>query len=435
MHETFSALKEEVKKIVDVDVNERTNRVVAVLDDVFQLMSLALLTVGLNRTAPANYASLATLQRLLEHLSESSTYTDADIEPIRQRLREIKSIVERSRDETDEDDDDFTSPEIIRLIEQKLAHCDGLLQRVEASMQALSPELEPLMQKLVLLRREIMSVGSKPNFNPSLLRPLQESLRKIESSRNADGLFVGSDGNPIAHGQATVNGLLEKCHTLITDFSAAHGDQVDEELKPVYSQLVELKNTLENLLVTHRWTLRETDLYFYQKQLQKIDDMRVNGVFQPHATATATDSTATGTATELAADNAAGSGSAGGPPPPRGQTILLYLLRRCYAIIYKLLESSEPVSEALTPVHNQLSTVRQCLLDVKRMGGLSSVRELYPYQMKLASIDSLRVDGKFMVGESVPEGQGMLNALLAECFDICHELKVEMDETPSSSSS
>lgn len=409
MHETFNALKEEVKRIVDVAVEERTGRVVAVLDDVFQLMSLALLTVGLNRTAPANYASLATLQRLLEHLNESSTYTEADIEPIRQRLREIKSIVARSREEEDDDDgsDDFTSPEIIRLIEQKLAHCDALLREVEASMQATSPELEPLMQKLVLLRREIMSIGSKPNFNPNLLRPLQESLRKIEASRNADGLFVGPDGTPIARGQAAVNGLLEKCHTLVTDFSAAHGDQVDEELKPVYGQLVELKNTLENLLVTHRWTLRETDLYFYQKQLQKIDDMRVNGVFQS---------------------------AAGGAPPPRGQTILLYLLRRCYAIIYKLLESSEPVSEALTPIHNQLSTVRQCLLDVKRMGGLSSVRELYPYQMKLASIDSLRVDGKFMVGDSIPEGQGMLNALLAECFDICHELKVEMDETPSSSS-
>lgn len=406
VHEMFSALKEEVKKIVDVDVNERTNRVVAVLDDVFQLMSLALLTVGLNRTAPANYASLATLQRLLEHLNESSTYTEADIEPIRQRLREIKSIVERSREEGGEEEDDFTSPEIIRLIEQKLAHCDTLLREVETSMQVISPELEPLMQKLVLLRREIMSVGSKPNFNPNLLKPLQESIRKIEASRNADGLFVGADGTPITSGQATVNGLLEKCHTLITDFSAAHGDQVDEELKPVYSQLAELKNTLENLLVTHRWTLRETDLYFYQKQLQKIDDMRVDGVFQ----------------------------SATGSAPPRGQTILLYLLRRCYAIIYKLLESSEPVSEALTPIHNQLSTVRQCLLDVKRMGGLSSVRELYPYQMKLASIDSLRVDGKFLVGESIPEGQGMLNALLAECFDICHELKVEMDETPSSSS-
>lgn len=45
--------------------------------------------------------------------------------------------------------------------------------------------------------------------------------------------------------------------------------------------------------------------------------------------------------------------------------------------------SSEPVSEALLPVYNQLQTLRKCLLDVKQMGGVSSPRELYPYSMKV----------------------------------------------------
>lgn len=30
--------------------------------------------------------------------------------------------------------------------------------------------------------------------------------------------------------------------------------------------------------------------------------------------------------------------------------ILLYLLRRCYGLIYRLLSSSEPVSEELMPI-------------------------------------------------------------------------------------
>jgi hypothetical protein len=34
--------------------------------------------------------------------------------------------------------------------------------------------------------------------------------------------------------------------------------------------------------------------------------------------------------------------------------VLLYLLRRCYGLIYRLLSSSEPVSEELMPV------VRSC---------------------------------------------------------------------------
>ena len=47
--------------------------------------------------------------------------------------------------------------------------------------------------------------------------------------------------------------------------------------------------------------------------------------------------------------------------------------------------SSEPVSEALLPVFNQLQTLRRCLLEVKRSGGVSSPRELYPYSMKVIS--------------------------------------------------
>ncbi len=44
----------------------------------------------------------------------------------------------------------------------------------------------------------------------------------------------------------------------------------------------------------------------------------------------------------------------------------------------------------------------------------------------------MRVDGKFMVGQDIPEGQGSVNDLLAECFDLSYELRVaaepEQDE-------
>lgn len=92
------------------------------------------------------------------------------------------------------------------------------------------------------------------------------------------------------------------------------------------------------------------------------------------------------------------------------------------------MESSEPVSESLQPIHNQLSTVRKCLLEIKRVDGLNNLRELYPFQFKLASLDNLRSDGKFIINNTIPEGQGTLNALLAECFDIIYELKIELEE-------
>jgi hypothetical protein len=40
----------------------------------------------------------------------------------------------------------------------------------------------------------------------------------------------------------------------------------------------------------------------------------------------------------------------------------------------------------------------------------------------------MRIDGKFMVGDDIPDGQAAINQLLAECFDIAYELRAEADE-------
>jgi hypothetical protein len=62
---------------------------------------------------------------------------------------------------------------------------------------------------------------------------------------------------------------------------------------------------------------------------------------------------------------------------------LLYLIRRSYGYIYHLMISSEPVSEALLPIYNQLQTLKRCLIEVEANGGVSSARELFPYSMKV----------------------------------------------------
>ena len=43
----------------------------------------------------------------------------------------------------------------------------------------------------------------------------------------------------------------------------------------------------------------------------------------------------------------------------------------------------------------------------------------------------MRIDGKFLVGNDIPEGQGSVNSLLAECFDILYELKVQAEDNDS----
>ena len=40
----------------------------------------------------------------------------------------------------------------------------------------------------------------------------------------------------------------------------------------------------------------------------------------------------------------------------------------------------------------------------------------------------MRVDGKFMVGSDVPEGQGSVSELLAECFELNYELRIAAEQ-------
>lgn len=112
-----------------------------------------------------------------------------------------------------------------------------------------------------------------------------------------------------------------------------------------------------------------------------------------------------------------------------GQYLLLYLLRRCYGLIYRLMSESEPISEELMPIANKLSTIKKCLNEVHKYGGPYSPRDLYPYHLALHQIDSIRKDGKFHADDgSVPEGQAILNAQLSEAHELLEMLKESMSE-------
>ena len=126
-------------------------------------------------------------------------------------------------------------------------------------------------------------------------------------------------------------------------------------------------------MLTQAWSLRETDLYSYQRQLDRIDEARVDGNFID----------AQGNKADLHAQRVRQVSLLVTTITHHMCQTLLYLLRRSYAYIYALIKSSEPVSEALLPVYNQLQTLRRCLIEVKKSGGVSSPRELYPYSMKV----------------------------------------------------
>lgn len=55
--------------------------------------------------------------------------------------------------------------------------------------------------------------------------------------------------------------------------------KIDERFKEQYDKLIEIRNQLDRLAVTQAWSLRETDLFGYQRKLDRIDEARVNGNF------------------------------------------------------------------------------------------------------------------------------------------------------------
>ncbi|KAI9302377.1 hypothetical protein BJ944DRAFT_121100 [Cunninghamella echinulata] len=378
----------------DVWSSKSRNRVNGVLDDVMSLLSLFFMSIGRNREIPAVYAQLVTVERYLEQLSQMGIYTDNVLVEIEERLDDIGSIIFG-----DQDQNSNYSTYFLDLLKKKYNRSKEALDSLLVTIREVAPELKPLQDELVELRRELSLVAQRPaGFKASDIYPFQEKIRKIDNLKS--DLFPKDGSTP--KGQALIVGLLEQLYEETHDLIAST-DNISDSLKPIADRLKEIKNQLGRLALTHRWTLRETDLYTYQLQLQEIEKLRHNGKFRDPKTSS--------------------------DDVPDGQALINFLLRGCYRLITKMLSENVPVSEAIMPIHNQLSTVRRCLVEVTKWGKPDSARDLYPYQLKLASIDNMRRDGIFYDDEgNIPEGQAICISILNECYDILHELLAAIDD-------
>ncbi|ORZ16425.1 hypothetical protein BCR42DRAFT_392387 [Absidia repens] len=378
----------------DVWSSKNRNRVNDVLDDAMSLLSLFFMSIGRNREYPAVYAQLVTVERYLEQLSQMGIYTDRILVEIEERLTDIGTIIYEERDQVDDH-----PTYMLDLLKKKYNKSKDALDSLLSTIRMVSPELKPLQDDLVKLRRQLALVAQRPSgFKASDIYPFQEKLRKIDNLKS--DLFPKSD--PAPKGQELIVGLLEQLYEETHDLICIT-DNISDSLKPIADRLKEIKGQLERLALTHRWTLRETDLYTFQLQLQEIEKLRQNGKFRDP--------------------------KASQEDVPDGQALINFLLRGCYRLITKMLSENVPVSEAIMPIHNQLSTVRRCLLEVIKWGKPDSARDLYPYQLKLASIDNLRQNGIFYDEEgNIPEGQAICIALLNECYDMLHDLMAAVDD-------
>ncbi|KAF8202212.1 hypothetical protein BJ912DRAFT_1019144 [Pholiota molesta] len=321
------------------------------------LLSLFYLTIGKTRDAPAAYCQIASMRQILNHMNESAVYNEADLAPFHKRLSELRQIHPKA---------------LTKLLERQLNECDAIVKQLQESLSVLSPELVPVHQKLVTIRRQLVALGAREGSK----RPSSSPCKK----NSAESIPICSS-------------LLEECFDIVQEIKA------NEDSKNVASSLnlyttgsVRSDSTREPGHDPPMESARD-DLWNYSLSLQEIDKMRVDGKF--------VDSEGIGRRPICVSSSIL-------------KQVLLYLLRRCYGLIYRLLSSSEPVSEELMPVANKLTTVKKCLNE---------------YQLALFQIDSMRKDGRFIgVDGSIPEGQGIINANLSECHELVEMLKESMDE-------
>lgn len=318
-----------------------TSVVDRVLDGCMQLLSLFFMTIGRNNEAPAAYALTSTIKRLLDHLTESKLYSAKDLSHIAHTLESLETIVHNA--------EGSYSDRLVTLLANRISLCRASCTALQGNLKRLDPGLAEVHERLISILRCISLANTKAKFSSSEVTRFQQQVGEIKAEQ-AEGQFAG------AAGQEEIDELLTRTLQWSEIVLERKGD-IPDNFKPIYDVLVGIRNELEKLSLTQAWSLRETDLYDYQRELDKIDEGRVNGNFID----------AEGKAAELYV-----------------QRTLLYLVRRSYGYIYYLMVSSEPVSEALQPIYNQLQTLKRCLVEVKEMGGVNSSRELYPYSMKVS---------------------------------------------------
>lgn len=208
------------------------------------------------------------MKRLLTHLNESGIYTAADLKPFQTRLLELKSIITSGHSfagtlgapgEVEEREEGLT-----KLLLAKWDDCERLLTKLVASLSQLSADLGPLHQRLITLRRLLASIAARARPTSADIAHILKELRDISDRRHNNKFVVGldKDAKPIipVKGQALLAGLLEDNFEICEDIKAREGaeDVARGPLQPIYDRLSELRAQLERLVLTHRWTLRET---------------------------------------------------------------------------------------------------------------------------------------------------------------------------------
>lgn len=377
---------------VPLETFDEENDITATADEILFILSLGFLTVGLRGAAIGGFAAISTTRALLSQLSKAPLYTVYELRIITDRVDSFEQELNSPSDS------DFPlTPPLVRLMMREVAGCREVLPVVWSRFEGMNEHHFKYQTELVHLRRRLINLLTQMyggEFDPAPILQIQKELEVLNNEVTAE---ITEDKYP-GNGSQLLLKQIQICIPHVKWF-AEHGPQINPSVVEFMPALIDINHAFELFLMTHRWTLRETDLFTYKEQLDSIKRQITERVEIDQETHV----------------------------PNSDYAIAVFLTRKARALLFKILDLAEPVDEVLSPMYNQLQTTKRCLLEVQNMGGLSDLRELYPYQMKLASIDNAREDGKFVVNNRVPAGQAAINAILSDCFELCHELKLDLE--------
>ena len=154
---SYEILIKQVRALNDVRKEsgkpQEQNRLDTVLEDCFQLISLAFMTIGRNNEAPATYSLSSTMKRLLDHLVEAGFYSYKDLNSMEAQIQIMRESLQRGQE--------VYCSELINLLSTRLDYCSKVLIDLKARIPKLCQVLSPEWEKLVSILRSLAAANTR----------------------------------------------------------------------------------------------------------------------------------------------------------------------------------------------------------------------------------------------------------------------------------
>ncbi len=394
---------------------------ILVLDDILQLLSIILMSIGEDNHPTAQYSKLSTIKRLLYQIKNEGVYDTETTIKIKISLTNIKIII-----------DNYTKTKkndvIFPLVVNKYLTCTESLISLESSINNkilnIDNTLLPFLDSLLNLKQKVINLPSislylasqKKNQDLNLLQtpeekarvtPLENEVKSLELELKRLNKEISASITNTHQGKEIIYSLYEECKILFQDFCASsynYNELMDDKLKPIFEQLMEMKYFWDKIIgiiiVGDRKLTCDTmekNLGWNRKKLENIQELRDNGVFSDEI-----------------------------GKPLQGKSTIIYLLGRCYSLTRKFFELYDTISESLMSVYAELVRTRTILGGLKDRDGVKTkgLGRLTNCSAIVIEATNKRVNGEVVVDEgSAPIGQDILFAFLDECINIYYDRK------------